>query len=158
MRISITGRFTDFEGTEEELLARMTRGVTNALLQMERAAKQNLQGDARGKHLMSSLNTAVQVNGLRVDGALGVGTATGISDESGTAADNFGIYVHEGTGKFGNGAGRGQSHGTVPWPFIGKDGLKHWTFGQEANPFLENAYNSEGERCRQIIANAITGG
>lgn len=155
MRISIDARLTDFEGTEEELLARMTRGVTDALLQMERAAKQNLQGDARGKHLMSSLNTEVQANGLRVDGALGVGTATGISDESGTAADNFGIYVHEGTGIYSRtGAGRTD----VPWLYPKADGTKGITSGQHANPFLENAYNSEGERCRQIIANAITGG
>lgn len=155
MRISITGRFSDFEGTEEELLARMTRGVTDALLQMERAAKQNLQGDARGKHLMSSLNTEVQVNGLRVDGALGVGTATGISDESGTAADNFGIYVHEGTGIYSR---TGSGRTDVPWLYPKPDGTKGITSGQHANPFLENAYNSEGERCRQIIANAITGG
>jgi HK97 gp10 family phage protein len=153
--VNLSAFAADLDQAAGRLLANMERGVAEGAAQVERAAKRNLKGDARGKHLMGSIHSEVESNGTVVTAKIGVGGATGID---GDAGENFGIYVHEGTGIYGNGAGRGQSHGTVPWPFKDDQGQEHWTYGMEANPFLENAYNSESGKVARIVAKALTGG
>lgn len=151
------------EAMTERLLDGMEKGITQGALQVERAAKENLKGDPRGKHLMSSIHTEVEGKAMGfIVARIGCGAATDIEGDD--AGDNFGIYVHEGTGIYGRtGAGRGQSHGIAPWFYMAPDpqtGVEtgHWTSGMQANPFLENAYNSEGQKVAQLIAAAIMGG
>ena len=145
------------EAAVERLLDGMERGVTQGALQVERAAKENLKGDPRGKHLMSSIHTEVAVAGTTVEAQIGCGAAT---DIEGDAGENFGIYVHEGTGIYSR---TGMGRADVPWFYMAPDRdtgeeRGHYTSGMQANPFLENAYNSEGQKVAQLIAAAIMGG
>lgn len=142
----------DLADAGDKLVAGMKRGVTEGCLHIERAAKQNLKGDPRGKHLMSSIHSAVASEGMVVTGRVGVGGATGIDGEAG---ENFGIYVHEGTGIYSR---TGMGRKEVPWFYKDDEGQGHRTSGMQSNPFLEDAYNSEARRVAQIIAAALTGG
>ena len=152
--------------------ARVEKGVSDAALQVERAAKENLKEDARGKHLLSSIHTQVASEGARVTAKVGVGGATDIEGARVTAkvgvggatdieyieydaAMNFGIYVHEGTGIYSR---SGMGRKKVPWFYVDLKGEGHTTSGMQPNPFLENAYNSEGGRVAQIVTDAIMGG
>lgn len=155
----------------EKIRAGMEKGVEDSCELIKKAAMQNLRGDPRGAHLMSSIQTRVQAAGLTVTGAVGVGAATGIDgsgDDDGDAADNFGIWVHEGTGIYSR---TGLGKPVVPWLYEGPakeddpkgrykagDIIKHLTSGMKPNPFLENAYNSEGQKVAEAIGRAITGG
>ena len=140
----------DAEAAIEQIRRGMERGVDDACELVKAEAQQNMKGDARGKHLMSSIQTQVTASGDRVEGQIGVGGATGIDGEAG---ENFGIYVHEGTGiKSRTGMGRKD----VPWFYMDAQGEGHITSGMEANPFLENAYNALAGQIAQIIADAIT--
>lgn len=141
-----------FERSLQELVRRMTQGVNEAALQMERTAKENLKGDARGKHLLASIHTQAAEPGIRVTAQVGVGAATGIDGEAG---ENFGIYVHEGTGIYSR---TGMGRKEVPWFYMDDQGNGHLTSGMQSNPFLENAFNSEKERAQQIIADAVRNG
>lgn len=145
------------EAAVERLLDGMERGVTQGALQVERAAKENLKGDPRGKHLMSSIHTEVTASGTKVEAQIGCGAAT---DIEGDAGENFGIYVHEGTGIYSR---TGMGRPDVPWFYMAPDKdtgeeRGHYTSGMQANPFLENAYNSEGQKVAELIARAIMGG
>ncbi len=142
----------DLKAASDQMLANMERGVAEGAAQIERAAKQNLKGDARGKHLMSSIHSEVEASGMVVTAQIGVGGATGIDGEAG---ENFGIYVHEGTGIYSR---TGMGRKEVPWFYKDDEGNGHQTSGMASNPFLEDAYNSEGQRTAQIIAQALTGG
>ena len=135
----------------EKIRAGMEKGVEDGCELIKKAAMQNLRGDPRGAHLMSSIQTQVQAAGLTVTGAVGVGAATGIDGEAG---ENFGIYVHEGTGIYSR---TGMGRQDVPWFYEDAEGNGHLTSGMASNPFLENAYNSEGQKVAQLIAEAISG-
>lgn len=143
---------SDLQMTAGRLLANMERGVAEGAAQIERAAKQNLKGDARGKHLMSSIHSELESSGETVTATVGVGGAT---DIDGDASEVFGIYVHEGTGIYSR---TGMGRKEVPWFYKDAEGNGHITSGMQANPFLENAYNSESGKVAQLIANALTGG
>ena len=130
----------------------LARGVEDACELVKAEAMNNLKGDARSTHLMSSIQTQVRASGDRVEGQVGVGGATGIDGEAG---ENFGIYVHEGTGIYSR---TGMGRKDVPWFYEDAEGNGHITSGMKANPFLENAYNSMSGRVAQIIANRIMKG
>ena len=155
--VDLNGLTEGMQITAEKLLAGMTKGVTDGALQVERAAKENLKGDPRGKHLLSSIHSQVTATGTTVEAQIGCGAAT---DIEGDAGENFGIYVHEGTGIYSR---TGSGRQDVPWFYMAPDKdtgeeRGHTTSGMQANPFLENAYNSEGQRVAQLIADAIMGG
>lgn len=152
IKADISGLIDGMRASADRIRANLERGVTDAALQVERAAKENLKGDPRGKHLLSSVHTEVRAAGFVVTAQVGVGAAT---DIDGDAGENFGIYVHEGTGIYSR---TGMGRKEVPWFYMDAQGQGHITSGMQANPFLENAYNSEGQRVAQLIANAITGG
>ena len=154
MRISVDlGAFeTNMQAAAERLLANMERGVNEGAALVERSAKQNLKGDPRGKHLMSSIHTELESSGTTVTAAVGVGAAT---DIEGDAGELFGIYVHEGTGIYSR---TGMGRKRVPWFYKDLDGKGHTTSGMQPNPFLENAYNENGERVARIIADALSRG
>ncbi len=138
----------------ESIRSGLMKGVEDACELVKKAAMENLKGDARGKHLMSSIHTEVQAGGDTVTGQIGVGAATGIDGEAG---ENFGIYVHEGTGIYSR---TGMGRKEVPWFYEAPDKetgemTGHRTSGMEANPFLENAYNSESGKVSEIIAQAV---
>ena len=150
----------------ERLLANMERGVNEGAALVDSSAKQNLKGDKRGKHLMSSIHTEMESSGTTVTAAVGVGAATGIDsgfyrykgggeDTGNDPAEMFGIFVHEGTGIYSR---TGTGRPDVPWPFINDEGETCWTSGMQPNPFLENAYNENGERVARIIADALSRG
>lgn len=152
MKISVDLSGFDPEAIEAMIRKGMEKGVEDACELVKAEAQRNLKTDNRGKHLMSSIQTQVTVNGDHVEGQVGVGGATGIDGEAG---ENFGIYVHEGTGiKSRTGMGRKD----VPWFYKDAEGNGHLTSGMEANPFLENAYNSTSGRVAQIIADGIMEG
>ena len=138
----------------DALGGRLERGVHEACEHVKEAALQNLKGDPRARHLIQAVNTEVEADlgALRVTGKVGVGGATDIDGEAG---ENFGIYVHEGTGIHSR-SGMGRKE--VPWFYLDAWGEGHTTSGMQANPFLENAYNSEAGHVAQIIAKAIGGG
>lgn len=140
------------DATAEQILAGLAKGVTDAALQVEAAAKNNLKGDARGKHLMSSIHTEMESAGGTAIAQIGVGGATGID---GDAGEMFGIYVHEGTGIYSR---TGMGRKDVPWFYKDDQGQGHQTSGMQANPFMENAYNEVGPKVPQIVAKAIRGG
>lgn len=154
--VDLSGLAEGMQITAEKLLAGMTKGVTAGALQVERAAKENLNGDPRGKHLLGSIHTQVTTSGMVVEAKVGCGAAT---DIEGNAGENFGIYVHEGTGIYSR---TGSGRQDVPWFYMApdKDGEMrgHRTSGMQANPFLENAYNSEGQNVAEKVAAAIMGG
>ena len=53
--------------------------------------------------------------------------------------EEYAVYVHEGTGIYAkNGNGR-----QTPWTYRTPDGKYHYTKGQEANPFLQDALDEE---------------
>ena len=142
----------ELERGAEALMSGMERGVAEAAAQVERAAKQNLKGDARGEHLMKSIHSEVQMYYDFCVGRVGVGGATGIDGEAG---ENFGIYVHEGTGIYSR---TGMGRKDVPWFYKDDWEQGHITSGMHANPFLEDAYNETAPRVAQIIAGKLTGG
>ena len=150
--VNLSSFRADLENAAGRLLENMEKGVADGAAQIERAAKQNLKGDARGKHLMSSIHSEMETNGETVTAKIGVGGAT---DIEGDAAEEFGIYVHEGTGIYSR---TGMGRKDVPWFYKDAEGAGHTTSGMQANPFLENAYNSEAGKVAQIIARALTGG
>ncbi len=152
MKISVDLSSFDAEAIAEMIRNGLKQGVDDACELVKAEAQQNLKGDARGKHLLQSFQTRVTANGNRVEGQVGVGGATGIDGEAG---ENFGIYVHEGTGIHSR---TGMGRKDVPWFYKDEEGNGHTTSGMEANPFLENAYNSTAQRVAQIIADRITGG
>lgn len=150
--VNIADLMANIDAAAEQIRAGIGRGVRDAALQVERAAKENLQGDARGKHLMSSIHTELEGGGDAATAKVGVGGATGID---GDAGEMFGIYVHEGTGIYSRtGAGRKE----VPWFYKDAQGQGHQTSGMVSNPFLENAYNEIGPKAPEIVAKAILGG
>lgn len=151
IKVDISSLVRGMDAAAERLRAGIRRGVTLAALQVEAAAKENLKGDPRGRHLMTSIHTEVQAEGDRVTGAVGVGAATGIDGEAGM---NFGIYVHEGTGIYSR---TGMGRKDVPWFYKDIHGEGHQTSGMEANPFLEKAYESEAPGVNAIVARAIMG-
>lgn len=156
-RVDLNGLADGMRISAEQLLAGLEKGVTDGALQIERVAKENLKGDPRGKHLMSSIHTQVTTSGMVVEAKVGCGAAT---DVEGDAGENFGIYVHEGTGIYSR---TGMGRKEVPWLYMAPDQNTgemrgHRTSGMQANPFLENAYNSEGQKVAQLIADAIMGG
>lgn len=157
IRVDLNGLADGMRISAEQLLAGLEKGVTDGALQIERVAKENLKGDPRGKHLMSSIHTEVTASGTKVEAQIGCGAAT---DIEGDAGENFGIYVHEGTGIHSR---TGMGRADVPWFYMAPDKdtgeeRGHYTSGMQANPFLENAYNSEGQKVAQLIADAIMGG
>lgn len=152
IKVNLSAFKNDLERASEALIAGMERGVAEAAAQVERAAKKNLKGDARGKHLMSSIHSELESAGMVVTAQVGVGGAT---DIEGDAGENFGIYVHEGTGIYSK---TGMGRKNVPWFYKDAEGKGHQTSGMQANPFLENAYNSESGRVAQIIADHLMGG
>lgn len=152
IKVNLSAFKNDLERASEALIAGMERGVAEAAAQVERAAKKNLKGDARGKHLMSSIHSELESAGMVVTAQVGVGGAT---DIEGDAGENFGIYVHEGTGIYSR---TGMGRKNVPWFYKDAEGKGHQTSGMQANPFLENAYNSESGRVAQIIADHLMGG
>ena len=62
IRVDLSGLKLD--AAIEKLQAGMLRGVKEGTELIARTAKENLQGDARGKHLMSSIHTEVAAEGL----------------------------------------------------------------------------------------------
>ena len=152
IKVNVADLMAGMDAAKEQIQAGIEKGVRNAALQVERAAKANLKGDPRGKHLMSSIHTEVQADGDAATAVIGVGGATGID---GDAGEMFGIYVHEGTGIYSRtGAGRKD----VPWLYLDDQGQGHQTSGMASNPFLENAYNEIGPKVPEIIARAIKRG
>lgn len=152
IEVNMADLMSGFDMAVEALQTGIERGVTEAALQVEAAAKANLQGDARGKHLMSSIHTEVQSYYSFTTAEIGVGGATGID---GDAGEMFGVYVHEGTGIYSRtGAGRKD----VPWFYMDDQYIGHLTSGMAANPFMENAYNEIGPKVPEIVAGAIRGG
>jgi HK97 gp10 family phage protein len=153
IKVNLSAFKNDLERASEALYAGIERGVEEAAAQVERAAKKNLKGDARGKHLMTSIHSEVQsVYGGFVVGKIGVGGAT---DIEGDAGENFGIYVHEGTGIYSR---TGMGRKDVPWFYMDANYIGHQTSGMQANPFLENAYNEMSPKVAKIIARALKGG
>lgn len=143
---------TSIDAAIERIRAGLEKGVTAAALQVEAAAKNNLKGDPRGKHLMSSIHTEVEAGGDTATAQIGVGGATGID---GDAGEMFGIYVHEGTGIYSR---TGMGRKDVPWFYMDDQGQGHQTSGMQANPFMENAYTEVGPKVPQIVSKAILGG
>lgn len=151
--VNLSSFRADLENAADRLYANIEKGVAAGAERIVRAAKRNLKGDARGKHLVTSIHSEVKpVFGGYVVGKVGVGGAT---DIEGDAAEEFGIYVHEGTGIYSR---TGMGRKDVPWFYEDSWGVGHTTSGMQANPFLENAYNSEAGKVAQIIARALTGG
>lgn len=152
----ITVNLSDLESmmsrTAEQLRAGLAAAVEEVAEQTKTAALNNLKGDARGKHLMSSIQTEVQAQGDRAVGQVGCGAATGIDGEAG---ESFGIYVHEGTGIYSR---TGMGRKDVPWFYMDAEGKGHLTSGMEANPFLENAYNEIAPQAAGIMAAKLMGG
>lgn len=124
-------------------------GVYRAALQAEREAKNNLKGDERGKHLMTSIHSDVREEDGKAVGVVGCGAAT---DVEGDAGELFGIYVHEGTGILSR---TGMGRKDVPWSYTDAEGKWHTTSGMKANPFLENAFLSERERMEKIVRDEV---
>ena len=138
--------------SRERLEAGIRKAVADATAQAVREAKENLKGDARAKHLMQSIHFDVRADGARAEGRVGVGGATDIEGEAG---ELFGIYVHEGTGIYSR---TGMGRKEVPWFYLDAEGNGHTTSGMQANPFLENAYNSVAGQVQRIMAAALLGG
>lgn len=156
MKISVDLSSFDPEAIAEMIRNGMEKGVEDACELVKAEAIANLKGDNRARHLNQSFQTQVRANGDRVEGQVGVGGATGIDGgENNDTADNFGIYVHEGTGIYSR---TGMGKPDVPWFYKDEDGNGHITSGMAANPFLENAYNSTAPRVAQIIADRIMRG
>lgn len=147
--VNVADLLAGIDATAEQIREGLEAGVRDAALQMEAAAKANLKGDARGKHLMSSIHTEVQAEGDSATAQIGVGGATGID---GDAGEMFGIFVHEGTGIYSR---TGMGRKDVPWFYMDDQGEGHQTSGMQANPFMENAYNEVGPKAPEIVAKEI---
>ena len=119
--------------------------MDKACIEVERVAKQKCPtGEAGGNDtvpLRQSITHEVRLESGRVVGIVGSGL-------------DYAVYVHEGTGiKSRTGMGRTYD---LPWSYQDDRGQWHTTSGQEAQPFLEEAYNESRERVMQIIAGSVS--
>lgn len=123
----------------------MKVAMSKACIEVERVAKRKCPtGEAGGNDtvpLRQSITHEVRPEGEKVVGVVGSGL-------------DYAVYVHEGTGiKSRTGMGRTYD---LPWSYQDDRGQWHTTSGQEAQPFLEEAYNESRDRVMQILAGAVS--
>ena len=152
--IQVTCDLSDFaqavDQAAEDMLKHMAQGVGRGGERIANAAKRNLAGDARdrGGLLSGSITVQVAQEGTTATAEVGVGSG-------GDEVQNFGIYVHEGTGIHSR---TGMGRKDVPWPYPKKEGGWGQTSGLVPNPYMENAYLAEKDNAMQEIAKALGGG
>ena len=127
-------------GAKEEMLEKLEQGVALGAVRMERKARENCPVSTG--NMRDHITSVVQRDGTVVTAKVGV--ALGGGDEE---TLNYPIYVHEGTGKYSR-TGMGRK-GT--WRYRDDNGVWHLTDGSPANPFLENAFNSEASEVYKDI-------
>lgn len=127
------------DASKDDLLRKLKQGVDLACLDVEAKAKEMCPKDTG--NLMQSITSGSKADGNTVRGAVGTNL-------------EYAVYVHEGTGRFSRtGMGR-----TGSWRYQDAEGNWHTTSGNPPQPFLENAYLSEGGKVREIVQKAIKGG
>ena len=134
----------------DQLIERTAQGVADACALIEADAVERCpNGDHEGADTVSlaqSIATRVQVggyNGAVVTGVVGTGL-------------DYAIYVHEGTG-IRSRTGMGRTH-DLPWSYRDDAGNWHTTSGMQANPFMEQAFDANRDKAKQIVKEAISGG
>lgn len=147
MRITVEG--TDVQKNISKFAVNMKDAMKVAMrkacTEVESVAKRKCPtGEAGGNDtvpLRQSITHEVRPEGEKVVGIVGSGL-------------EYAVYVHEGTGiKSRTGMGRTYD---LPWSYQDDRGQWHTTSGQEAQPFLEEAYNESRERVMQILAGAVS--
>jgi HK97 gp10 family phage protein len=81
----------------------------------------------------------------------------GLTGEVGTNLE-YAVYVHQGTGLYAfRGAGRESTEAhPIPWTYFDEeDGQFYTTYGQRANPFLEQALDESKPQIRKIFQSVI---
>lgn len=138
----VKNQIVRFQG---DMAKALDSSMDKACIEVERVAKQKCPtGEAGGNDtvpLRQSIMHEVRLEGGRVVGIVGSGL-------------DYAVYVHEGTG-IRSRTGMGRTY-DLPWSYQDDRGQWHTTSGQEAQPFLEEAYNESRDRVMQILAGAVS--
>lgn len=135
--------------SEQQLFDNLFKGVDMAAYRIEEAAKQRCPTNTGNlkNHITHVIDGSVMAMQVRAKVGVAIGGSEGDM--------NYPIYVHEGTGIFSR---TGSGRKDVPWYYMDEEYLWHSTEGMEPTPFLEDAYNAEGEEAKKDIAAWITKG
>lgn len=127
------------DGFTDHLKGSLETAMELACIEIENRAKETCPKDTG--RLRQSLTHNVEAKKDSVHGEVG-------------STEEYGVYVHEGTGIFSRtGLGR-----QTPWVYRTDDGHFYTTSGQKPNPFLESAADEKRERIGQIFQSTIAGG
>lgn len=128
----------------DEIIRRTVQGVSNACLLIEADAVERCpEGEHEGADTVSlaqSIASKITVDGAKAVGVVGSGL-------------DYAVYVHEGTG-IRSRTGMGRTH-DLPWSYQDDRGEWHTTSGSEAQPFLEQAYDANQRKAKEVIREAI---
>ena len=133
-------KVTDNSGIFKKAMAEKIPAILEAVgLHVEGEAKDELENAPR-RIDTGNLRNSISHSVVDSEDAVYVGTNV-----------EYGIYVHEGTGKFAT-SGNGRQD---PWAFKGSDGKWHITHGMKPNRFLKNAVVRNKKQIKQYIVDEL---